>query len=123
MSKEDKKVPFTGINGTALPVAGGNLVALATIPAGKTMFLTSVIVSNLGAGAAADELLIYDEAAGAAATANLALLPDIRVPYQSTVVVDLGPEGIPVATALSATSSTAANTLAIYDVSVVGYYL
>lgn len=123
MSKEDKKVPFTGINAAALPVAGGNLVALATIPAGKTMFLTRVVVSNLGAAAAADELRIYDEAAGAACTANLSLLPDIRVPYQSTVIVDLGDDGIPVSTAISATANTAANSLIIYDVSVVGYYL
>ena len=123
MSKAEKKVPFAGLNAADLPVAGGNLVALAVIPAGMTMFLTGVVVTNMGAAAAADELRLYDEAAGAAGTAGLELLPDIRVGFNATVVVDLGEEGIPVATAISATASTAANALLAYDVQVIGYYL
>lgn len=123
MGKEDKKVPFVGTNATDLTLTAGLSVTLITPPAGKTAFLTRVMVTNMGAAAAADNLQLFDEVATNPGTPAATLIPDIRVPYQSTVIVDLGDEGVPVTTAISVTSTTAANALLAYDVAVSGYYL
>jgi hypothetical protein len=119
MSLADKKVPFKGLNATDLPAAGGNLVSLATIPAGKSMFMTRVVAT----GTKADNLVIADQVAGGAIDPANTLIPDIRVGASETVVVDLGDEGVPVTTEISATSTTAADALLAYDVMVEGYYL
>lgn len=123
MGKLDKKVPFTAINGTALDVTAAMTILILTPPAGKKAFLTRVIATNMGGGAAADNLQLFDEVATNPGTPAATLIPDTRVPYQSTVVVDLGDEGVPVETAISAGSSAGATAFLIYDVALVGYYL
>ena len=123
MGKLDKKVPFTAINGTALDVTAAMTILMVTPPAGKKAFLTRVIATNMGGGAAADNLQLFDEVATNPGTPAETLIPDVRVPYQSTVVVDLGDEGVPVETAISAGSSAGATAFLIYDVALVGYYL
>ena len=123
MSKEDKKVPFVLTNGTALAATAAMTILMLTPPAGKKAFVTRVVATNMGGAAAADNLQLFDEVATNPGTPASTLIPDIRVPYQSTVIVDLGDEGIPVATAVSAGSTTSATAFLIYDVCLVGYYL
>lgn len=123
-NKEDKKVPFVVTNGTLLEIGANSTILMLTPPAGKHAFVTRVIATNMGAAAAADNLQLFDEIVSATGgTPANTLIPDVRVPYQSTVVVDLGDEGIPVATAVCAHSTTSATAFLIYDVALVGYYL
>jgi hypothetical protein len=121
MSREDKKVPFVALNTGNLTAAAGITETILTPPAGKTAFLTTVVVTNMGAGD--DNLQLFDEAAATPGTPAATLMPDIRVTNLSTVVVDLGELGIPVTTAISVQATAGAANILAYDVAVIGYYL
>ena len=122
MSKEDKKVPFREINAVDLTVTGGATEVILTIPAGKTAFLTRVMVTNMGA--AVDNLQLFDAAATATpGLATTTLIPDVRVPNLSTVIVDLGDEGIPVTAGITAQATAGGANILAQDMIVIGYYL
>ena len=121
MSKAEKKVPFIGMNTANLTAVAGITELILTPPAGMSAFLTRVVVTNMGA--AVDNLQLFDEIAATPGTPAATLMPDIRVPNLSTVVVDLGDEGIPVTTAISVQATAGAANILAYDVAVIGYYL
>ena len=121
MSREDKKTPFRGINAANLTAVAGLTELIAAIPAGQSMFLTRVMATNMGA--AVDNVQLFDEVAATPGTPAATLIPDIRVPNLSTVIVDLGDDGIPVTAGISAQATAGAANILAYDLIVIGYYL
>ena len=122
-NKNDKKVPFRGINAADLTEgAAGATEVILTIPSGKTAFITRVMATNMGA--AVDNLQLFDAAATASpGLASTTLIPDVRVPHQTTVIVDIGEEGIPVYNGITAQATAGGANILAYDMIVIGYYL